>query len=240
MRWNTWVCRSMARAVSVSRSSNISSTICVGVLRVGWDVRARAHDGVCVRTRRLRLHMRACHVRACRACMRACMRGGICNPAHTCTASSRVWPIPTASTASAFAQEDTRHRQQEQASGGCPAGHACMGMHAWHRTKCAKAQIACRLHGRRLTCSYKSSSFARGSLSCATCGRTTSHRPLLMSLTKFSALSTVLRDTWHSFCTRARAMMPWQCQDTRAAPSLLLHIHRAEYHMLYWCAPGWR
>ena len=50
------------------------------------------------------------------------------------------------------------------------------------------------------TCSYKSSSFARGSLSDATCGSTASHRPLLMSDTKLSMESTVFSDTWHSFC----------------------------------------
>lgn len=46
-----------------------------------------------------------------------------------------------------------------------------------------------------LTSSYKSSSFARGSLRVAITGSTWSHLPELMSDRKASTLSTVLRDT---------------------------------------------
>lgn len=50
-----------------------------------------------------------------------------------------------------------------------------------------------------LTCSYKSSNILLGNLSCATWGSTASHLPLLMSAVNVSRLSTVLRETWHSF-----------------------------------------
>ena len=53
------------------------------------------------------------------------------------------------------------------------------------------------------TCSYRSSVLLRGSLSCATAGRTWSQRPLLMSEMKPSVLSTVFSETWHSFCSKA-------------------------------------
>lgn len=51
-----------------------------------------------------------------------------------------------------------------------------------------------------LTCSYRFSSLPCGSLRRETMGRTWSQRPLLTSETKFSMLSTVFKDTWHSFC----------------------------------------
>lgn len=50
------------------------------------------------------------------------------------------------------------------------------------------------------TCSYKSSNLFLGSLSWATWGNIASHLPLLISATNVSILSTVLRETWHSFC----------------------------------------
>lgn len=54
---------------------------------------------------------------------------------------------------------------------------------------------------RLLTCSYKSSNIFLGSLSCETWGNTASHLPLLISAINVSRLSTVLRETWHSFCS---------------------------------------
>ena len=56
----------------------------------------------------------------------------------------------------------------------------------------------------KLACSYSSSSRLRGSFKFATCGSTTSQRPWLMSEVKPSMLSTVFKDTWHSFCRAAQ------------------------------------
>jgi hypothetical protein len=74
------------------------------------------------------------------------------------------------------------------------------------------------------TCSYSSSSLANGSFSCDTWGSTASQRPLLMSDTKFSMLSTVLMDTWHSFWRAGR-----QCHWTsQSACNQASHLYRVE------------
>lgn len=65
---------------------------------------------------------------------------------------------------------------------------------------CALPNSSMSNYTKQGTCSYKSSNFLRGSLSWATCGKTASQRPLFMSALNVSRLSTVFRDTWHSFC----------------------------------------